>query len=388
MDSWLIRKREETMNENNDILLNCTIAISIFSQIQVNNSLLRYSMYFFWIVLLGRCLIDNKNNLWISANTKVFFFNYVTLLIIAITYSILFDTEHYLGNYLQVMRIPLLVSIIGNCIPNNKRIITDVAKVYISCAVVFALYVQINYVSSYSSWLTRQTYAFAPKNSAAQIWGSAILLSILVIDKRKLSSIVWLCFDAYLMILICLCQCRTAILAMAVVSAYYFYRYVTNKARWFILVVVGAFIVLSDERIVQFINQSLLITKYRGTGINAFSSGRIDLWIHAFDDFMNHPILGIGRYYVDCSYLSILAETGIVGFCLIEAIWVKRARSNMKNKQDFSEEEALLRKCVALLTVFYFIESLLEGYPPFGPGVCSCIFWLLSSMVDKLEYPQ
>ena len=36
------------------------------------------------------------------------------------------------------------------------------------------------------------------------------------------------------------------------------------------------------------------------------------------------------------------------------------------------------------LTMFYFIESVLEGYPPFGPGVSSFMFWFLSvTFVDN-----
>lgn len=30
--------------------------------------------------------------------------------------------------------------------------------------------------------------------------------------------------------------------------------------------------------------------------------------------------------------------------------------------------------------IFYFIESLLEGQPPFGPGVSSFMFWMLSEI--------
>lgn len=391
MDIRHIGEQEATTERSagNDGLLNCTVVVSVFSQILVNNSIIRYGMYLLWVVLLARCLFSSKNAFWISDHTRVFCLNYGALFVALAACSIFLNTNHMAGNYLQLMRIPLLVAIIGNCVPYNRRAIENVTKVYIGCAVIFAVYVHMKYIPSYSSWITRQTYAFTQKNSAAQIWGSAILLSLLLLKKqRKLSNAVWMCVDAYLIILICLCQCRTAILALAVVAVVYFHKYIRNRAGWFILAAVGALIVLRNERVVQFINQALMITKYRGTDMNTFSSGRLDLWENAFRTFTEHPVWGIGRYYVDCSYLSVLAETGIIGFCFIETIWAKRAISNFQNRRGLPEEDDCLGKCVSLLTVFYMIESLLEGYPPFGPGVSSFMFWLLSAIGDKLKYEE
>lgn len=30
--------------------------------------------------------------------------------------------------------------------------------------------------------------------------------------------------------------------------------------------------------------------------------------------------------------------------------------------------------------IFYLVESMLEGQPPFGPGVSSFMFWMLSEI--------
>ena len=77
---------------------------------------------------------------------------------------------------------------------------------------------------------------------------------------------------------------------------------------------------------------------------------------------------------MDCSYILVLAELGIVGFILVELIWFTRAVLNIKKVTGNNRGTFLL-----CLTVFYLVESVLEGYPPFGPGVSSFMFWFLSA---------
>lgn len=60
-------------------------------------------------------------------------------------------------------------------------------------------------------------------------------------------------------------------------------------------------------------------------------------------------------------------------------MWITRAVSNFKAGSGLNSDAFLM-----CLTMFYFIESVLEGYPPFGPGVSSFMFWFLSvTFVDN-----
>ena len=54
-------------------------------------------------------------------------------------------------------------------------------------------------------------------------------------------------------------------------------------------------------------------------------------------------------------------------------MWITRAVSNFTVRSGLNLDAFLM-----CLTMFYFIESALEGYPPFGPGVSSFMFWFLS----------
>ena len=81
---------------------------------------------------------------------------------------------------------------------------------------------------------------------------------------------------------------------------------------------------------------------------------------------------------MDLSYLLILAESGIIGFLLIENIWIRRIGGNFIHSiTSFSK-----RHFLDSLTIFYIVESILEGYPPFGPSSSSFLFWLLASYAD------
>ena len=34
------------------------------------------------------------------------------------------------------------------------------------------------------------------------------------------------------------------------------------------------------------------------------------------------------------------------------------------------------------MTIYYTFTSILEAYPPFGPGSCSFLFWIINGFVD------
>ena len=64
---------------------------------------------------------------------------------------------------------------------------------------------------------------------------------------------------------------------------------------------------------------------------------------------------------------------GLTGFVLVELIWGSRVYINFKQNKGF------IKDFLFCVTVFYLVESVLEGYPPFGPGVSSFMFWFLSA---------
>lgn len=361
-------------------LLCFAIIVSVLSQIEAIEGLARPAMYGSWLFVLGYALAERKGKLVFSPFAKSFVICYALFSVLCLL-SGLFDGAHLQSNYLKVLLVPLLVTLVGGVyVEADAAELQLYLVVYIACAFVYAVWVNITYFSSYTVWLTQQVYAFVSKNSAAQIWSTAMLLLIFYVRyQNTFWKLIGYGCAGYFLIISGISQCRTALLATAVVAAVY--ALVKAKRKWLVaaLLIVAAAAVWNIPVTHDFIEQALFLNKYKNADMNTFSSGRLDLWAKALERFYESPVVGVGKYYVDCSYLSILAESGGIGFLLIENIWLKRIALNFRVRET---RESTLIFC---LTVFYMVESLLEGYPPFGPGVSAFVFWLLSAIFDRTK---
>lgn len=358
-------------------LLQLTIVVTIFSQIEAFSAIFRPLMYAFWLLLLGYSLAVNKGRICVSSFTASFLFCYGIFALFCLLQAWV-NPDYDVASYLNIMLIPLMVSIVSNLLNQklSKGYLVSICKTYVVCALIFAAYINITFFASYQAWLASKQYLFASKNSAAQIWCTAILIIYYVILPVAKKKYLWYASGGYLLILCGLSQCRTAILGLACVVIYNILINSKHKAKWIFLIcfAICGLLVFSETR--QFISQVFLIDKYAGADLNTMSSGRLGLYAKAIDKFFASPFIGVGRYYVDCSYIYILAENGIIGFLLIEFIWFKRIVLNLKHKHYPYARPYMLTSFV----IFYFIESLLEGQPPFGPGVSSFMFWMLSEI--------
>jgi O-antigen ligase len=184
---------------------------------------------------------------------------------------------------------------------------------------------------------------------------------------------------AYLVFLCLLSQCRTAILGMGI--AYMWYMVKNKKNRLFLLGGTFLFIIIALfnwDSISDYLYKALFLGAQDNSDINKLSSGRFEYYQEAFQQFMDNPLLGVGSYYVDNHYLCVLTESGILGFILIEIIWAIRIMLNLRYQGNNNIQLFLVS-----ITLFYFVESMFEAFPPFGPGVCSVAFWLLSQLLQK-----
>ena len=302
---------------------------------------------------------------------------YILFLGLCVVSSFL-DKKHMSANYIRVLVIPLMVTFASDLYANEDRALWNrIGRIYLFCSVIFAVWVQKTYFPSYAFWLNARVYLFAQKNSAAQIWVSAALFSVFLLDYRNtFEKIVVYLACAYLLLMTGVSQCRTAILGLFVSFVSYSVFLARKKRKWLLIMafaMIAAWLIPVSHR---FIEQALFLNKYEGADLNAFSAGRIAYYQTAFRVIQSSPIFGIGKYYVDCSYLLILAESGILGFILIEWVWIKKVAQCFQYRGDQKRRAFLF-----MITVFYLVESVLEGYPPFGPGVSSFMFWLISGVL-------
>lgn len=357
-------------------LLKLAVLISVFSQIDPLAKIARPIMYASWVLIIGVIVASTGRHFRLSRFTLSFIVSYILFVLICLV-RLLLSRKFAFPNYAQVLLVPLVVTITGDYYSRlTEDKLQSVLRVYIVCALVYAVWAQITYFPSYSSWLQRVTYAFMLKNSAGQIWMAGVFMLVFLIEYNNLKwRIIGYIAAAYLLIMTGISQCRTALLAVSVVTACFVLFQMKRKGLAVLIIAAVAVFVWNFPFTRAFIDQALFLNKYAGADLNTFSSGRIGAWVRALNVFWDSPFFGSGQYYVDCSYILILAESGLIGFILIELVWGGELIRNLsfKGKRNIQ----LFLFCTS---IFYIVESVLEGYPPFGPGVSSFMFWLLSAI--------
>jgi len=367
------------------------IIVSIFSQIKPLEDIFRPLMYASWFFTFLYCILYAKLKLSLSKFTYYFIFVLIIFLLYCVFCSSIFGSFHLENNYLRLLYIPIMLSILGDIYSNfiTEKQLQIIYITYVLMSIVFAIWVHNTFFSSLLNWRFSMEYVFAQKNSAAQIWGSAILINVFLIDyKNALLKHFGKCISFYLLFLILITHCRTALLGLMVAFFWDFLRYSKHKILLGIVLILLVQIISSVHFIQDTINHSLLITKYEGTSLDAFSSGRLGLYSIAWDFFITSPIIGVGAYYVDNSYLLILTESGIIGFVLIESIWLYKIIECYKSvyyDKFFHKKFSLSSRFLISILIFYIVESLLEGFPPFGPGVSSFMFWFITIILIKID---
>lgn len=279
----------------------------------------------------------------------------------------------------------------------NRKIVESTTAhmdIYFYGAVVFTGLTATTAYSSYSEWLNSMQYvsADAGKNSAGQILAVAILVGVFYLKFSKviLNVLRWLCVGFLIFGMFAL-QCRGAAIALVIalfISYFLFWsdRKIYGVVAAIVLIIIG-YCLMQIPEVSQAVLKFLGITKYGITDANALSSGRVELWAAALEEFSNHILIGNEEYYVDNFFISVLVCLGIVGAAFIYPLYGWRIVHNLRAKQigNINKRMLTLYKC---LSIFYIIEPIFEGGPPFGPGVACMLFWIMNGYFDALGYME
>ncbi len=360
------------------ILLEFAFVISVFSQIEPVMVVTRPLMYASWIFVIAWGFIKNNFNAKISNFAQIFLMSFIAFCSFCLVFG-LFDELYFTANYIFVLAVPLLVTLAADMYSNIEEcLLNRLAKLYLVSSIIFALWVQIVYFPSYGEWMGAQSYVFGQKNSAGQIWCSAMLIAVLFIKyKNKNQKYMAYAGAFYLFVMTAIVQCRTAILAVAVSMVAYIVSKSKHKIRFVLLLLLSIVLLYVIPFTHEFVEKVLFLSKYAesDSDLNTFSSGRLYYYEIAISKVLSSPFIGVGSYYVDCSYLSVLAESGLIGFFIIENVVIRKFRQCFKLSKEY--------KLIFFMMFFYMVESLLEGFPPFGPGVSSLMFWFISEILHR-----
>ena len=373
------------------IFAHSAIIFTILSQIHAIQSYARFVMFACWSVLLIYSLFA-KRAFYVNRYIKTFAITLFFVLFHNIIASFVYS-KFKISNYFEIALIPLFVfvtmfQVAGYITPEQfKRMLVT----YCISAIAFAGYLNIDVIPSLNEWLSTQVYIYESKNSAAQIFMSAVMILLFYIKSDiRFYNILRIAGAIYLVFITAFLQCRTAILGLGCVLFFHFIirSSVKKRAIFITLVILAVIIIVTNKTLFEIFEHTFGLDKYQDATVNDLSSGRLDLCKIAFERFAENPVFGKISYYVDCMYISVYTALGIFAGTAYLIPWFKRISRNftaLKFARNY-KAQINLEQTVAYLTIFYIIESLLEGLPPFGPGATSAMFWLISAYMDYTYY--
>ena len=159
------------------------------------------------------------------------------------------------------------------------------------------------------------------------------------------------------------------------------------------LVIVGVAAVIFAPFLMK--NSQAMMNKKNGLEITTENTSRDELWSQRMEEFKSSPIWGIGfaahgvgankqvgRTESGGSFISVLAQAGIIGIIFIIAIWIAAIVMPRQIGKDYNT----ILFYVAF--VFMSIHSILEGYM-FQAGwyLCLIIWFIIGIMIEhKMMY--
>lgn len=244
--------------------------------------------------------------------------------------------------------------------------------------------------------LRTEYYLFGAKNQMGQILGLGILVEVFLIAVYTHSPIV-----RYLMYLLgvgsfmmlATIRSRTPIASVTVVFIIDFVMKKNKTQKNYLYISV---IVLISAIAVYLLGgmdfiRSMFTNDMNSTerDFNTFTSGRGDLFVQSFQEFLGKPFFGLGAYaYVDnfvinamrCGGLALLLTLVPIAYGILFNNIIKSGRLLSQNGLNRGTE--ILFITLRYFCIYYFCVSLMEGYPPFGPKTSVFMLWLLIGMAE------
>lgn len=370
-------------NRNNHaIVLLCmiTIAITVLTQVPSLATVVRPLMYVLWVLLLCAGVISNSFRIPLNR----FLILYIITVFILGFECIILSNSHSDSYAMQIVPLPLVCYIAGLLIAQkaDETLISNNLLTFYAVSFLMFSYIFYTYIGSFRTWYTANYYIYEQKNSAAQIIGCTILLSAFLIQPRaKWMNVGKNISLALLFLIIIAMQCRTALFSLLITATLYYFTVLHGKRKVIVTaILVGAIIaVINSDVLSQYVYKAFVFNERKTRNLDYFTSGRLTYFTNAWGLFVEHPLVGTGHHRVDDLYLCILSDVGLVGFIPIIVLWIDRI---VRNITAFFKNRTPFTACLMCLTIFYFSESIFEAYPPFGPGVCAFMFWIVCAFSD------
>lgn len=243
------------------------------------------------------------------------------------------------------------------------------------------------------------------KNMSGQILGIGVVLETLFIPKltkNKIIRLLSVLFAVFSVFTLFNLHSRTPFIAMFVVLLFAFFQKKRPVYMYLLLFVfaIGVYIFFSSTAKGYELFQEFIIGDHRYesadiTDVDVIMSGRPSLYLESIYDILEHPIIGLGAWaYIDCFPINVVRSGGlIIGILVVPFAYSKLFSSIFKykintdgiDKDDVRHVLFDLAKC---LSIFFTVVSLMEGYPPLGPGASAFYLWIVLGLKDSYLYEK
>lgn len=378
------------------LIIDIAIIASIlsFSSFEVIAEFCHDTRYVFWLLALFVIYIQSRIKLNFTIKYMAF---------VAILFILLSQVFHLLGVYNSSST--GLAGYMGFCVLfytvgyNFKWFSTnDIKKLFIACFVgyVVLMITTIPEVAIYKDAI----YLFAQKNQLGQMLGSGLIIIAFFLAKVYKSLIIkvilYMCSGISLIMLMHL-HSRTPLIALVVIAIVNFIsKKGKNQRDYFIAlsIVLGVVLMIAYLGGIEFIKELFEWDENTNLntveGINDVTSGRIDGYIEALSDIIKSPLIGTGfNAYIDNFVLCCLRSGGLL-FALfaVPFIYSKMFRmfSATRHITEKDKPDSLivnLKHLARNYTLYFFVVSIMEGFPPIGPGASIFLLWLIYGLTDN-----
>ena len=254
-----------------------------------------------------------------------------------------------------------------------------ISSAFILSSLIVAIYLYFDIFRGVD-WASTEGYLYGAKNSAGQIFLTAIiLLALFFFKKKKVISVILCSFFGALIIMM---KSRATLLTLVLVIIYivlFAIKRPLYKIIGICIIIAVAIAILTDESLYDlYVNQIMLNNK----DINDFSAitSNRDVHYEFFERYFGQCwLVGTGGTYLESMPLAVLMSYGVLGGIPVLLYSLFPFYVGIKNVNKRKDYRIFCHTIISLGLVMW-INGIFEEQSPFGPGVKCYFLWLVTGV--------
>ncbi len=245
----------------------------------------------------------------------------------------------------------------------------------------------------YLNAISEARYEFLAKNQMGQMLGTGVVFGFFILfqyHKNIILRIAILVFSCISLMSLMIVGSRTPLIAIIVIAIVSF---VSKKQKtgsdyaFAFAIIIAITITVSFLGGIDYVLELFEISdSSTELDLNDMTSGRFDLYAQALNEFAQQPLTGWGAWaYVDNFIINILRCGGLLLLTIMLPISYGKMFNAYNKAGKKVVDNAVLSAAAKTLLIFYFVVSLMEGFPPMGPGTSVFFLWILIGIVSGKE---